>query len=557
MKSRQLLLSFLPCRQARIPLLSAAVLSWTVVSMQAQSVWNGIGVTGGTGNNDWNTAANWTGGVPNGPGANLTFDSTATVNIAATPANPGAVKVVNNGAAVGTISVGASTTFTSIEAPAGALTLAGTRTLTISGSGDVYKITSGNMATNLDSDTIKFTGSNLTFATTYTPATFKFGAAASNNVFYVIEISNSAASVDFNSKTLELNGRGTNNGGLRAAGGQTWTNAPQVNFNGRNLNLTNSNATPLSMPNTSLNWTNAAGGAGESFNVAGGTYAGMNFNNSAFSSTMVLQGDVTLSGTSFAGLSLSTNGSSTGATIDLNGKTLHVSNSGAAPNIDSAGSGTSTVNLNAGTLRSGNGLTVNSDGAIVGTGTVTIDDGRLVFLSTKTAATNMTAATFQLGNSADGIDWNSGSIDISVSNAAADFTAANFAVNSLSLGTGAYDLAGGGTHDLLLNGSLSIGAGGVLNLGNWSSVTLGGDAQTVGFAGLGQLGNVQSLINAGRITANGLGAGLALGTIQTGSGDAFFIGAVTAVPEPNVWSMLLVGVTLYFSLSRWRRRMVI
>lgn len=515
----------------------------------AQSIWNGAGVTGGTGDTAWTTGTNWNPtGTPSGVDVSMTFNSNATVSVGAGAAAVNNVTMTNSGG-TGLLSLGTNMTMASITAAGGSLLFPGARTATFTGNGDVYKSTTALASAFDGGDVVRFTGSNLTFATTWSGTNFSFGTMSTSGSTYSVQIDNPAASVDFNGKNLDFNASA---GTLTFAGGQTVTNLPQINFNGRSAHLGNANGgTPLNMPNTALNWTNSPVNANTSFNLAGGTYKGLSYSqNSAQTATMVLQGDVTLSGTSFAGLSLATGNASAVGITNLNGKTLHVSNPSAAPVISSAGTGTTQLLLNNGTIRSANGLTVNANGAIVGSGTVRIDGGRLVFNSTKTAVTNLTLTTINLTNGATGLDWNSGSIDVDPTSSSASFSAGNFAIGNLSLGSGSYNLAGGISHDLLINGALTIGVGGVLSLGNWTGITSGGDAQTIAFNGLTQLSSIQSYLAGGQITATGLGSGLQLGIVQGNSNDMFYI---AAVPEPNAGLMLFVGVMVLIGFQRMRR----
>jgi len=352
----------------------------------AQKTWNNTGT-------DWNTATDWTGGVPTGN------------NVAVFATSPGTQpNVSTSDTTAGVYFLGAGTAGFNLTSSNSAVTL------TLTGTGST-----GNGGTsNSSAAAIR---SEATSGTNTVSAPLILGAAAgATQVFYqetggTLVVSGPVSST--NAVTLSFKGSGT----IELDGTNTFTNASRIADAGTTLLIGNNSALGTSTFTVAATSTIAAAGGARtigndvvlagtatiggsnaltingSVTAAGAATRTLTVNNSALTT---LGGPVFLSDVSGTGRTLAINGT---GNVTVNGVISNFNGSGTAGTLSHGGSGILTLNsantYTGGTLMSG-GTTVATANGAFGTGNVSLTAANVTLTLQGTANPNFIADTANL-----------------------------------------------------------------------------------------------------------------------------------------------------------------
>lgn len=558
----------------RVPIAHAcAVLVVLLAGALCSSAQTAVSWNGGIGN--WNTAADWSGGVvPNNGGgkaydvtisnnnptvtlnlgvtiSDLTLGSTATLQSAAN----NSLTIAGNGTLTNNGTISFSTSGSNLTLDSGS-TLINNGTLDLLSSGETLSVTgattnsgsmliqgggtatfTGNFTNSGSLDTGFVGGKNvLTVTGTFTnSATGSVGLFASGDVLNVNALSNSGALTIYSGATLNITAGGqgltdvaqgsslTVNGTLDVKNGSTFTNGlgNLTSVEGQ-LNLNNGQTTAIA-PN------------GGTLTIAGG--GNVNISDGAKSNTTVtISGSVSNSGGLTTGFSGGTN------TISITG-TLTNNSGGSLTIYGGAGNGSGSDSVSIGTLNNcgtvslmgtGSTLTITGTGTLTNSGTLNLTQGALKFSGLSATLTG--GGTLTLGNSSG---TQTGSIQVGSSNNGTFTNSDNTITGYGNLGSGTLTLVNQGT--INANGNVSLargitlqpGGGGMTNTGvmeatNQGTLVLqgtfnntGGTIQALGEAGGTIAPTVQlisgTVINGGTLNTTTMGANAGLIENTTGS----------------------------------------
>jgi len=535
--------------------------------LNAQTTWNG------SSSGVWNTAGNWSSGVPSSTTAavfgtssnyNISFSANATalgltfnsgVASGYTFANNGYTLTIygsgitnnNNLTATfnGPVATGATQTWSAASGGlafsnvtlANTLTLSGTANISVTGT--LTNSGGSRTITNNNSGTVTF--NNINLSNNATSRTLTLGGTGNTTVTGVISNASSAAS------NLTKSGTGT----LTLSGANTYTGTTTVSAGnlrfGANNVLSDSTAVTVSSGAT-LNLANysdtigSLAGAGAVALGSGNLTAGSNNTSTTFSGVISGTGSLTKSGTGT--LTLSGANTYTGATnVNTGSLRLGASNilanttavtvaSGATLNLnnysDTVGSlaGAGIVTLGSGTLTVGaDNTNTTFSGVISGTGGITKTGTGTLILSganTYTGSTTVNAGTLAFGA---GMNLSSGTLVLN--GGTLNLGGFNSTFGSLSVTANSIlDFGTGGSSVLNILNSLTVSSGVTLTIKNWTD--------TVDY--------FYSLTNPG--TTN-LGR-IVFSPVYSGTDTKWqaYDNEITPVPEPSTYGALLMSAML-------------
>jgi fibronectin-binding autotransporter adhesin len=544
-------------------LLSQHPVASRAVTRNAQPPLTGDAWTGTSGDNNWNTAGNWSAGLPTSADAVTIGTASANVNLSGATgsfgtlalSNSGDVLNIQNGAIMdafgnitntGTLNLNSSGSFTELVLE-GNVTLSGSGTVTLSNSVDNYIFGAATADTLTNQETIQGAGhigngvmtlvnSGTINANQSAGMTIQVNGGVTNTgtmkaaggplAFISTVVTNTGGTVSANASTLSLTNSTINGGTVTLTGAATLQLNNGVIHGGSTL--TNSAAGTIE----ALGGTNTLGGtinnsAGGTFkidngailDIESGTYSQLGtlqLNSSGSFTELVLEGNVTLSGGTVT-LSNSVDNYIFGAaTADT------LTNQETIQGAGHIGNGVMTL-VNSGTINANQsaGITVQVNGGVTNTGTMEATAGSLALLSTTVTNTggivSANANVLSLTNST----INGGTVTLT---GAATLQLNNGVIHGGSTltnsATGTIEALGGTN---TLGGTINNSAGGTFKIDNGAILDIeSGTYSQLGTLQLNSSGSFTELVLQGNVTLSG-------GTVTlSNSVDNYIFGAATA-----------------------------